>query len=501
MALENRNTLASSREAIRARLKALVERFPQAEIARRTGNAPANVHRYLQEGKIPAEFCALLVSEFQVNPAWLLTGEGGMLRADVSGATRKVSHDLLGLVESMNAVARMRLGSVTANPGRRELLDLHEALDSFERLREKLNQSSRPAFKAMLDELDTALGHGDLSRAATLLASSTQLSRLCRDEKLHERFESLAATQSYLEGRVAESLHYERLVFARRVLEGRIGHEDGLSQAINLAMGLLDSSRARDALRIIRAAAALADDTPALLARRKILRMFEAHTCAQLGNITEALAILHAEMPPAPGTSTDADLIVAHLYLMAGTCTWEQVLAGQPEHTPKYRYLLRHSCYTEDAKRMALGLREFIGQPPHKLPESEFDVRLARLLHAALDKSKGRLRDYDAMVAETEIRGGSSAMRQARLSLHRAQYARLIGDVKAMAAEALHTEEILALAPADEVVKLDWLIVRRANLQACGPRNKAAHKALQNVQQQIAAHVATGCRFLQLKTG
>jgi hypothetical protein len=493
--------LTESREAIRERLNALIERFPQAEVARRTGNAPANIHRYLHEGKIPAELCALLVSEFQVNPAWLLTGEGGMLLADVSGATRKVSHDLLGLVESMNAVARMRLGSVTANPGRRELLDLHDALESFERLREKLNQSSRPAFKAMLDELEAALGQSDLARAATLLASSTQLSRLCRDEPLNERFDALSATQAYMSGRVAESLAFERRVFSRRVLEGRIGREEGLSQAINLAMGLLDSSRTREALRIIRAAVALSADEPDLQERRKVLRLFEAHTCAQLGNAHEALRILHDEMPPAAGTVQDADLIVGHLYLMADTCTWEQILAGDNTTTPKLRLLLRHTTFTEDAERMARGLQEFIGAPPQRLPDNDFEVRLAGLMLPALRKGKGRVADYDAMIAATPLRGGSPAMRQARLSLHRAQMARLVGDAKALHSEAMHTEELLGAASTEESSKVEWLITRRLNLEACPPRSQTTKRMLQLVKQQTAAMLATGCRFLQLRTG
>ena len=61
---------------LRARLQQLAQTHSQAELARKTGFPPANVHRFLKAGKVPADFCEALVREFGVNPAWLLAGEG-----------------------------------------------------------------------------------------------------------------------------------------------------------------------------------------------------------------------------------------------------------------------------------------------------------------------------------------------------------------------------------------------------------------------------------------
>lgn len=64
MDLENRKVAADARQyqrEIRRRLNEFRRKFPQSEIARRTHTPLTNVHRYMHEGKIPAEFCTALV--------------------------------------------------------------------------------------------------------------------------------------------------------------------------------------------------------------------------------------------------------------------------------------------------------------------------------------------------------------------------------------------------------------------------------------------------------
>src|SRR5688500_16600379 len=132
MAFENSNVLDERQREIRQRLQSLAARFPQAELARRTGSAPANVHRYLPEGKVPAEFCGALVSEFGVNPTWLFTGQGNMLRSDVSKPVAEMGGDLLELVDTMNAVSRLRLGSIADGSEQKQIRELGDAMRTFD---------------------------------------------------------------------------------------------------------------------------------------------------------------------------------------------------------------------------------------------------------------------------------------------------------------------------------------------------------------------------------
>ena len=98
---------ANRGESLRARLQQLALTHSQAELARKTGFPPANVHRFLKGGKVPTDFCEALVREFGVNPAWLLAGEGTAYLADVTAGTERMAGNLLELVEAMSAVSSL----------------------------------------------------------------------------------------------------------------------------------------------------------------------------------------------------------------------------------------------------------------------------------------------------------------------------------------------------------------------------------------------------------
>src|SRR5688572_16167527 len=74
-------------EPLSSRLRELCKRWPQAEIARRTGASSNNVSRYMRGVRIPLDFGVALVRGLGINPAWLMMGEGTPLLSDVSGAT------------------------------------------------------------------------------------------------------------------------------------------------------------------------------------------------------------------------------------------------------------------------------------------------------------------------------------------------------------------------------------------------------------------------------
>ena len=67
---------------IRERLRSLLERYPQAEIARRCNTTPSNVSRYLRDTKIPAELCAAAVGGLGVHLITALTDRQSYHRLD-----------------------------------------------------------------------------------------------------------------------------------------------------------------------------------------------------------------------------------------------------------------------------------------------------------------------------------------------------------------------------------------------------------------------------------
>ena len=85
--MPNGNSIVSEIEQrIRARLRELTARHPQAEIARKAGISKANVHRYLNKNRIPASLCSAIIENLGVNANWLMTGRGQAPRADKAPA-------------------------------------------------------------------------------------------------------------------------------------------------------------------------------------------------------------------------------------------------------------------------------------------------------------------------------------------------------------------------------------------------------------------------------
>src|SRR5688572_15876527 len=100
-------------EALRRRLLLLLDHHSRSEIARRTGTSLANVSRYSAGTRMPAGFSVALVRELGVNPLWWLTGGGVPFLADAAQGTGGVSRDLLQIVQALNVVGQMRLGSLS----------------------------------------------------------------------------------------------------------------------------------------------------------------------------------------------------------------------------------------------------------------------------------------------------------------------------------------------------------------------------------------------------
>src|SRR5690349_16642750 len=115
-------------EDLQRRVALLASRHTQSEIARKTGTLVSNVNRYVSGTKIPGEFLGALVSGLDVSPTWLLGGEGAVYRAEAANASAGTARELLSLVSAMNAVSKMRLGSLAGKHHLKVLRDLNDAL-------------------------------------------------------------------------------------------------------------------------------------------------------------------------------------------------------------------------------------------------------------------------------------------------------------------------------------------------------------------------------------
>lgn len=237
-----------------ARISSLCKQFSLSEVARRSDTPISSVHRYVGGARVPAEFCAALVQGLGVNPAWLLLGEGAPMLADVPQRTAKVAGGMLEIVEAMNAVAHMRLGSLAGKENRKVLRELDDAMKRHEALRGRLNENVLPVVNELLLGVATALERRELTRAAELHAALSQLMRFCDDPSLRVKFENQNAALNYAAGRRREAAEIQRRNFMALLGDARASTDEILRQAHNLAASLAGIGMNADATATARAA-------------------------------------------------------------------------------------------------------------------------------------------------------------------------------------------------------------------------------------------------------
>lgn len=280
-----------------ARLEFLAQRWPQAEIARRTNTQRNNVSRYLRGGKMPLEFGAALTRQLGVNPAWLLTGEGTPFLSDVSANTGKMAGDLLELVAAMNAVTSSQLGSLTGAHHLRVLRELNDALQRYEKLRLRINEATGPIFARILDDYWKALDKWQLEKADDLRKAARQIARLCDDDELQNRFDRTLAYHAFLAREEGESIRAQTRLFRRTLGGDGMIDERGLREATNLANALQSVGRLREAFNLCEGALTLAGEEFAGNAVARFLRSLSGFILCEEGALHEGMRRITGALP------------------------------------------------------------------------------------------------------------------------------------------------------------------------------------------------------------
>lgn len=320
--------------AVRERMRTLLRRATQAEVARKTRVPIANVHRYLRHGKIPISFGTAVCREFGMNPSWLLLGEGTPWVADVTEEVSRGARDLLDLVREMNVVARMRLGALLDRDHARALREMNDALDQFERLRDRMHGAILPAVRDLADRFDRSVQEERLEDAVRMHDAVVQAARLCDDPELSFRLRGTQMNLAMYRGALDEALAIGEDLMRR----GMAGTNDErfLREAHRLAAALRRQGRARRACEILRAALLLTRGSDARHARgivRHTLGIIEMDR----GRGREGMALLpgaYARLPPL----ARAHVFAPHAAAMLMTGAWDPAdLPDPPEGAARLR--------------------------------------------------------------------------------------------------------------------------------------------------------------------
>lgn len=283
-------------EGIRKRLQQVCDRHSQADVARVCATSRANVSRYLSGNRIPASLCAALVKGFGVNPAWLLNGEGSPYLADIHAGHARMATDLLEVVEAMHVVAQMRLGALTGKQHLKALRDLDDALRAYERLREKLNEHSRPILAKLLDDVESSFGRKHPERVHQLRRAAEQVARLCDDEDLAFRLLEAQAMDDMVAHRSDLAVDKQRSAALRAIVRAGTLSTDALAVIIRSTYLLEGAGRLDESVALCRAMRVLGDayQAPIHLLARLDAQIGDVLT--ELGEIQEGMPLLQRAM-------------------------------------------------------------------------------------------------------------------------------------------------------------------------------------------------------------
>jgi len=500
--MENRkrevSTPGAYQKALRARLNELRGRFSQSDIARATKTPVTNVHRYMRVGKIPAEFCSALVEALEVNPAWLLAGEGGALLTDVDDATSKAGSQMLGMVEAMNAVSRVRLGALAGRQQQQTLRELADSVGAYDRVRERMNDITRPVLAQMLERYRELTSSMELERASSMRKAALQIARFCDDDDLLWRLDQQQAEHEHMLGRVDESLRFHLKLFARKLHQGALTDSDACSQAGSFVLALRDSGRFAEGLRICRAAIELTVEEGREWSSFLELRVIAGSLEVELGKLEPGLMeIQQAYVKFAAAQRPFPALLLARAELLAGLSPVADV--GKRAHASRgrSRLLLRHACGLEDLAELRETFKTCVGKDEQQVPPDEFESRRAALLLKVLSgKIHDALAHYDSLVDQSPPPVNSPHLKAVVIAVQRAQLARLGASAKIAASAALEAQSAIDAVPKDRTVTLDLRALHARNLLAT-PHAHPTHGLKLIADQFFKDHIERGYTYMR----
>ncbi len=450
-------------EQLRLRLAEVARRYPQAEIARRTGTTPSNVSRYLRGIRVPAAFTASLCSEFGVNPAWLILGRGAAWAADVEPGQAEMSDGLLDLVNAMTRIGRLRLGAIAGKTEAKSLSELNDAINAFERQREQLAAESRAVYSRLLDDWQAAIAGSEVDRARHLREAAEQLARVCPDPDLELRRLEVVAEHLFLVGRYADGLLARKRFFLSTFASTGEVNEHTLGAVVQLVIALDGTGRFAESLRFVEAALALAPPGAEAWPGYRVARALKGWLTAETGHPAQGLALLSRELsanPPA-GLADNIRHSMNWILYLTGASDLATCVAFAQGRIKVLRGVLLLSTWCLDAVLVRGVLKQFRASRRGGTYDEE---HVAQIHLAALEGNKTEalreLRNAEATTAKAVLR--EPPLHFSMLVL-RTQVLRLVGRTADARAAFAQANKSLQALPPGVMAEMNWTRIHWRN--------------------------------------
>ncbi len=442
-------------EVLCERLNFIVEKSSQSEVARKTNISPSNINRYLSGRKIPFDFCIALTKNLDVNPTWLLAGEGVPFLADVSADISQTSGDFLELVKAMNSVARMKLGELVGKDHLKTLYQLNEAIITYEKLRKELNKKTTPVFKRLLDDMLEALEDNNLSFAEEIEEYALELQQLSDDQELQK---TLVAHQARLQSQKGDSeaaLQLARKTFMLSLPNDVFADKNLFRITINFALALRYNLYYEEARRVSMAVLNLAGPSQHQSQGYNALLSLVGVFDVALGDLVSGMEKLQRAAARLEGDALAATRlrIVAAELLNAGL---DMNLARSFYNGPyiEARTAFAFAFFFEDVEFLEECLEHCVGDEPGQLKsEDPLTVYALHLLEALKKPEKFNQKKYQKFFIqfkksyESREEGEILSMDPFYYHVCSAQIKRLLGEKKEALVDIKESQLILEASP------------------------------------------------------
>jgi hypothetical protein len=488
-------------EAHAERLRIVAERHSLSEIARRTGKPVSCIHGYLHGTRIPAELFSGLVREFGVNPAWLHTGDGPIYSSDIAPETASMAEDVLRLVESMEAVGKMRLGAMSGNQPRVRALE--DALKRHEQLQGAISGRTDAVLKKLLDDAEAAVLRRDYAVAEASLATAARLQKLSTNQALAVRRMNLEGFAARLRGLVPQALEKYREAFLQMLPLRLKAGDEAHAVAFNYSNTLSLLGEIHEAIAVADGMLTLGASEPTdsrinLDAHRGWLDVLNGQLLAGLARIARNLPLV---------TELRRRRIEAPRYMFAqmlgGMLDFDAAVKGVEDSPNKAAFLTMLVLCTDDVEKLAMLFDRYYGDAAGHIEDAKGRIGtntatgtfVAALVALHRDKDDVALERYDRYVAS--LKETVPMVHRFSALVNHCQIARLAGGTADARRHLRAAERTLASLPAAVVPELTDLARHHRNTVLLVPRSAEGRAMSDRARAWFAGMIQQGYMYLR----